>query len=264
MKRRRFEAGFTLIEMLVVVSIIAIMISLTVPAINSMVQSQRQTSAKNLIRSALAQAQAYAVKERKYAGLRFQFDADGWETGKQYIVLIEKVPGVYTNEYRAVENVKPTALPEGMGFISGAVDLWPFNERNDYLDDDETSTYGWPFTLNGATTFSIIFSPSGQLVTKEVEIHERNINDTTFGTESDASLQPPIVLLSFDIYWDINTEDYSIGSPWCQSEDSATSFYIFEKSKMADVPAEERYTQYLSSIRPEFISIYTGKLIEEE
>ncbi|MBN1844737.1 MAG: prepilin-type N-terminal cleavage/methylation domain-containing protein, partial [Sedimentisphaerales bacterium] len=113
--------AFTLVEMLVVILIVAIMISLIVPASNAFVYSYKASSAQNLVRSALAQAQAYAAKERRYAGIRFQYDAEGWEHGRQYLILIERTPAVDNEQYQAVPNVTPVSLPAGMGALSGVV-----------------------------------------------------------------------------------------------------------------------------------------------
>lgn len=275
MKNQGQHAGFTLIEMLIVVMIIAIMVALIIPATNTFTQSYRMSNAKNLIRTSLAQAQAYASQSRRYAGIRFQYDGTGWENGKQYLVLIEKVPhgpefASWPWAYRAVPNVQPVSLPSGIGVFSGVIDMLALVDRDDYLDDDYFTDPTRPhFCLSGATTFSIIFSPSGQLVTKPVEIHERDTTDKIFNRPEFISMVPPEALLSYDDYFGA----VSPGMPWCVREDSATSFYLFEASRMKAAPEAERYTTYVNentsegvirNLKPIMINVYTGKLMEEE
>ena len=114
------HSAFTLIEILVVVGIVAILLALVAPNLGSMVQSQRMASAANLIKTALAQAQAHAAKNQKYTGVRFQYkynyfvDSGTWEMDRQYLVLIEHNN---SNTYNAILNAKPIPLPTGIGVI---------------------------------------------------------------------------------------------------------------------------------------------------
>ena len=76
------------------------------------------SSAKNLIKSALAQAQAYAATHQKYAGIRFQvagdfqviggkvsFHYNAWKAGKQYLVLIESFVKLLLEYFHACHEV---------------------------------------------------------------------------------------------------------------------------------------------------------------
>jgi len=283
MNKKQRHIGFTLIEMLVVVGIVALLSVLVIPNTAKMLDSYRFTAAHNLIKTALAQAQAHAAKTQKYAGIRFQFDSDGWQKGTQYLVLIENqndfvdsfnIPHHTPDRYVAVPNAKPSALPTGICVISGQVDIIdsdPLNDdiENDYLDDDVSDD---PlFCLNGASTFSIIFSPSGQLVVKAVEVQSRHQNDNIFGSEVAASTQPPTTLLSYDKHWDyILMADTTDNSLWCDKESSTTGLYIVEKSVLQDIPADSRYSsllkRYISndSVERILINIYTGTIIENE
>ena len=87
---RPFRPGFTMVELLVVIAIIVLLATVALPGLTRALTANRESSAKLAIRNALARAQAYAVEHQKYAGVRFQFDQDGWQAGRQYLVLIEK------------------------------------------------------------------------------------------------------------------------------------------------------------------------------
>ncbi|MCG3179233.1 MAG: hypothetical protein BIFFINMI_01566 [Phycisphaerae bacterium] len=69
--RRR---GFTLVELMVVAAIIAVLLTLTVPAVTGLLHSSQGAQAENLIRASLMGTRYYAIRNSTVAGLRFQAD----------------------------------------------------------------------------------------------------------------------------------------------------------------------------------------------
>ena len=61
-----------------------------------------------------------------------------------------------------------------------------------------------------------------------------------------------------DDYGNPAVTDYGIGP-----EMSVQSFLIYNKSDLNAVPADARWTNYFSTLQPEYINPYTGELIME-
>lgn len=108
-------SGFTLIELMVVVAIISILLTLTVPAIKGMMETSQLAQAENLMRSTLLSARSYAMKNCVVAGLRFQ------EDGHMVLVYAENYADVFTPDahyqdityqMRAVPERLPERLPD--------------------------------------------------------------------------------------------------------------------------------------------------------
>ncbi len=262
-------AGFTMVELLTVMAIIAVMALLVLPGFTKMISSNKEGAAQNLIRSALVEAQVHAAQTQKYAGIRFQFDKNGWAKGRQYLVLIENITGT---EYRAAPNAKPVALPEGIGVIDYSMitqnpsNQTQINTNNYNLSDNDTDQYG----LLGSTTFSIIFSPTGQLVVKNLYVTWWDADDQVFNNEynvnlvsSPGDLPPPL------LYYDNNYANWiniTDSVPWCVYEPSAKGLYIFEVNKMLqEVSADTRWTDYIGTVdvKPVLINMYTGTIIRD-
>jgi len=277
MTGKRKNRGFSLVEMLVVVSIIVLMLSLAMPNAAVLIRSQKLNSAENMIRSALAQARAHAAVNQRYAGVRFEFDRTGWQKGRQYLVLIENYL-LATNEFVAVANVKPLIMPDGLGAVSGEVNSTNGNtylENPTYLINDGNIN---PYCMNGATTFSIVFSPSGQVVMKNVLVRPRNVDDKIINHQERVDIQDNSVYREFKAL--LYCDGFVKGStwetippfqhdiyymPWCVAEYSTSGLYIYETDKMLAVTDPTlRWTQYVSKLTPMLINSYTGQIIEEE
>lgn len=81
--------GFTLVELVVVVAIIAILVAVVVPGATSMWEQRKRADAETLIRGVLMTSRAAAVRETGVeSGVLFYLDADG----VQRMVAIEQDP----------------------------------------------------------------------------------------------------------------------------------------------------------------------------
>jgi len=280
MRRTRRQSGFTLIEMLVVVGIMAIMMALVVPNTGGLIQSHRMSSAQNLVRSALAQAQAYAAAHQKYAGIRFQRD----RKGTQYLVLIEKMDKIDPDDYVAVPNAKPVPLPTGIFALSGVVDIYDggsgssnpnqlMASRNVYLQDYDERAGNGRACLENATTFGLVFSPSGQLVVKSVEVVPRGNTDRIFGTYNATGY--PVSNLNRRL---LSHDNRPTSAPWCLDELSTSGFYLCDLGLLEGMAEDQRYSSLIQEytgrvwikkyksnegIERIMINFYTGRIMED-
>ncbi len=270
MNKRQQQSGFTLIEMLVVVAIIAVLAALSLPNTMGIIRSHRSAATKNLIRNALAQAQAHAAVTQKYAGVRFQFTKDDWQNNRQYLVLIENEPGMVPgagipdyhshNRFVAIRNAKAAVLPVGMGVISQAA-FGSAQIPDNYAVD----------SVRGETTFSIIFSPTGQLVTKDVYLRPKDDFDESGQIISDLIVNVPSEVDN-EIGLFYCDDDSDLLATCRHQESSALGLYIFDADKlmsidglnMNDIQKAEERAIYIQSLEPILINIYTGTIIKEE
>jgi len=275
MNGKKQQYGFTLIEMLVVVAIVAAMAALVLPNTMGIIRSHRAAATKNLIKNALAQAKAHAAVTQKYAGVRFQFTKDKWQDNRQYLVLIENEPGLVPgaggipdhhshDRFVAIRNAKAAALPVGIGVISQTAGQSVFGIPDNYSE----------FGVMGETTFSIIFSPTGQLVCKQVYLRPRDSVDDVVDVNGD----PIDTIVNLDnkvnegvglLYHDV----YEIALPeWRREEFSTLGLYIFDADKLMSIDGlnmgiDDKAVQraeYIQSLEPILINIYTGTIIKEE
>jgi hypothetical protein len=249
----------------VVITIIAMLIAIAIPASRSIKASYESTGAESMISSALASARAIAAKEHCYAGVRFQ---KAWQLdndGPQYMIFIVKDPTVIdasgkpvpASGFRAVDGLKPIKLPDNMG----VTDLTCSAGTN-------ASTWGcwtipWADAVNpaispefcDATTFSIVFSPTGKLIIHYVQAVRKDTYDDIF---NDVAVIANGNAMFQDDY-------YNSGS--FQKEFSRSSFVIFDKDKLKNAKDSlgnpNRWFGYLAKLPVIHINQYTGTMIEK-
>lgn len=153
MKPNCKKTGWTLTELLVVMAVMAILMGISVPAAKKLIESfEGSTGARSIIDAALSNARAIAVREQRYAGVRFQADL----SGKQYLVFIihDQQNTNLANGFRTVEGRKPMPLPKNIGVISEKY------KTNTELFDSAKYTE--------AISCSVVFSPAGRFVIHDV------------------------------------------------------------------------------------------------
>jgi type II secretory pathway pseudopilin PulG len=270
--RNRFtsRSGLTLPEMTVVIGIAALMVALTIPAANMLLNSfESESGTKTIISSALASARAIAAKEQRYAGIRFQkrYEPSNPANASQYIIFI-----IYdfdrtglANGFRAVEGIQPIKLPDSIGVM----DL--FYHPNLFTPDGRVDTDPEIANANvfmDTTTFSIVFSPSGKLVIHYVRARNR---DGVY--QPDNSNPNPNKHSMDDIFNSLsNITNYQIGMfvqddyplYGLDEESSRNSFVIYETKKFRETATNLRWTNYLQNLKRIYINPYTGTIINEK
>jgi prepilin-type N-terminal cleavage/methylation domain-containing protein len=283
------QKGMTLAEMTVVISIAALMVALTLPAANMLFNSfESESGAKSMINAALASARAIAIKEQRYAGIRFQkrFDPNNPDplNASQYMIFI-----VYdydktglANGFRAVEGIQPIKLSDSIGVMDLTL-VQRYYPPNRYVATitessiNDNSLIDQMSEVGDTTAFSIIFSPSGKLVVHEVQIRNRNgIPDTTgqVGNSSNDDIfnKKGEVDEGLAMFYQ---DDYCSAwwSPWVGfnvglgPEFSRNKFYIYETKIFKQAyKAGNPWTGYLERVaqKPVYINPYTGTIINEK
>ncbi len=256
MRNKRKQLGVTLVEMMVVVGIAALMVGLTIPMANMLLNSfESESGAKSIISSAMASARAIAAKEQRYAGIRFQkrYDPNNPDplNESQYIVFI-----VYdhdrtglANGFRAADGIQPIKLPDSIGVMDLISSLATGVPDTYYANRD---------VLRDTTTFSIIFSSSGKLVIHDVRARNRD------GSASNSSMD--------DIFNTMNNvvsgiamfiqDNDTVITPGLIEEPSRNNFVVYDTKKFKQAYNNGKpYTDYLNQLKTIYINPYTGTII---
>ena len=262
---QKMKKGFSIIELLVVMAIVAALVALAIPAINAMQKSFNSTGTEGMISTALATARTLAISRGQYAGVRFQkiYDPAGALKADQYMIFIKEDNTTWVCGFSAVDGYKPIKLPSNIGVVDKIV--WP--GRHTLIDPlphcgAPTVVEAWPADLNDIgnlapdgsnrnitdiSTFSIVFSPAGKLVIQKLRCASKGSNDDIFNN-------PPTGMFFEDDY-----ENYGIGV-----EMSRREFYIYNRNEFEKLTTGAQRLNYLNGPKTEeyFVNAYTGELIK--
>ena len=249
--------GFSLIELLVALGIIAALATIAIPSIKAMQKSYDSTGAESMISAALSTARTIAISEQKYAGVRFQkiyvADSNKIPDADQYMIFIinDEDMGSLSDAFRAIEGYKPMKLPGN----SGVMDLKIVN-----VDITLDSQIAGDYDIADTSSFSIVFSPSGKVVIHNVQIRNRD-----GATESDDSSEDEIFNTLNNVkkgnalfLQDYTTRSYGLGK-----EQSRKKFKICDSDKFKKMDKDKRYTDYLKELKFICLNPYTGEIIKK-
>lgn len=301
MRKRSKQSGLTLPELAVVIATIALLVGFALPAVRMLLNSfETQSGATTLISTALSSARAIAAKEHRYAGVRFQKvpDPEGPLNASQYMVFIIQDPSIMAYGFRAVEGVKPLKLPDtvtvmDLTYVLNRNESNPVNPQQEIrIDDpsllitdaDRDAAIDESHEISDMTTFSVIFSPAGKLVTHGVRVRNKDgfvdsVSNTDISYDDvfnkkeqvdrkyngfDRNANPPGAGMFYqDDYYGTAWPGLSLGP-----EPSRNSFVIiYEKDKFDQAYANRRvWSDYLTQTATKriFINSYTGTMILPE
>lgn len=170
------RAAFTLIELMVVIAIMAIAVSLLVPAFGDLLRSINYSNAVNTVSATLGQARALAIRDQRNTAVAFLFDTERDVCSLQVLELQSLATGsispyVSTGAaafaYRPATGQVPVELPKGtavygLSFQVGVRNTWIDQRRGipdwyagwkqNELQPDETRAL-WLFPMNDPRQF---------------------------------------------------------------------------------------------------------------
>ena len=166
--------GFTLVELLVVIGIMALVASMATVAIAPMLEGRSLRAGARMVQSIVFRARAYAVNQRTPATIVLEADGDFME--------IYPTPTLASGASPADRVDEPTFLPRGIEFVTplpqtdgpGATfsgETWIVFSRTGGLDEDEMGTGNVEITLEGSggeeTKIIEVLFTSGQTRTRD-------------------------------------------------------------------------------------------------
>ncbi len=270
MRIRAKQFGLSLTEVLTSIVIVVLLTAMSMPAINALVNSTSSTgSSEAMISAALSNARAIAMREQRYAGIRFQvsYNPDNPLRAEQYMIFIIHDPeltGTYGYGFRVVEGLKPVKLPQNIGVMD--LYLVPEHDEQNPVDSEQVNlktedsatvdnSLNSPKNLSDTGTFSIIFSPTGNLVIHGVRVWQARVNDDVFNTAT--NVKNGIGMFYYDDYFAPNDPYLNLGP-----EPSRRQFYIYEQDKFKRAYEQGTpYSGYLIQLKPVYINSYTGTII---
>jgi prepilin-type N-terminal cleavage/methylation domain-containing protein len=166
--------AFTLIEMLVVISVIVLAMTLAIPAIRSLTGSRSEQTAQNTLSSLMGFARSEAVGLQKVEGVMFFLDTTN---DRVSAAIVREVPVDIVNEASnvtyldLVKDHDPLLLPNGIriwtlkdGPAIGTTDAFP---QWRYLGFNAYPTGPKPATMTVIPGGVILFDGSGKLTVRQ-------------------------------------------------------------------------------------------------
>ena len=154
---RTLTAGFTLVELIVVITIIALILGITLPSIVGLFSAGADAQAYNTLLGQLAAARAYAMQNGVRAGVLVKMaDAPGL-TNTCWSAVVAQDPN--NGLFYLAKGFAPRRFPGTIAF--GQVSKPYITNANTFMalsDDPIQANY-----LGNFTTFTILFSPTGTL-----------------------------------------------------------------------------------------------------
>lgn len=239
MHRSRASRGFTLVELLVVISIIALVAGMTLPTVVEVFQSSADAQVYGVVNSMLRAARAYAIEHSVYTCVHLQpADTDipqfsdkpvtygavmAWNAEDGYF----EMPGIF----------EPEPLPGGMG-VGSVLDEFLNNRKTVDLPSD------WERFL----TVNVIFSPEGKVVRQGPTGEPKfNMNSPLFDGDADVRI------------WNDNA------SAWGIENYGVTAMTFFSLEEVMRLTGTGDVEEYLAD-KSAFVAInlYTGQLFPRE
>lgn len=176
MKCATRQPGMTLVELLVVLTIIGIILLLVLPNMGAILAGGAETQTRNLIDAQIKVARSLAIRDRKYTCLHFQKHATGRE--EYWCAILQESPTGFV----LAEGTEPTKLPDGMvvGEVSEYKEVYPGagvwdgfvapgpSGMDEFKPDalGDTNPEIAARKLSDFTTITILFDPNGRRVTR--------------------------------------------------------------------------------------------------
>ena len=275
--------GFTLVEMMIVITLIVILAAMSIPTIMGMFSAGADNQAYNTVSSLLTSARAYALKTNNYVAVHFQMADPNGDSGR------------VNTYYAAIMEYDATAPVNGIpgggnGLTAGgfvvASGFEPVALRNNIVLGQLTAPYVDPVKgyndaklgdpdLPNFITFTIVFSPKGTVVPNingrpvcfktRSDTKSASYFDIGDGSPTDIMAKAPVRLWALTPSAGDTYTPPMIGTiPGVQAQQGARALTIFDLTKVEPVDAIKRAAYLNANAQFLPVNCYTGQLFQRQ